>query len=103
MPETFDAPVLPENSKTLPVEIGPVPAVQNERRDWVSEAARAVSEQIKANPIGTGGVALIGLIALNRKFPVLDELTDPAIGHHKECDEKRIGCSIHQGITRIRA
>ncbi len=91
MHETFDAPAPTEGRKIPPVEIGAVPVVQNERRDWVSEAASAVSEQIKANPVGTSGVALIGLLALSRRFPVLDEIADAAIGLTKNATKSGSG------------
>lgn len=91
MHETFDAPAVTENRKIPPVDIGIVPVVQNERRDWVTEAASAVSEQIKANPVATGGVALIGLLALSRKFPVLDELADAAFGLTKSATKSGSG------------
>lgn len=91
MRSTFDTPAVTESRKIPPVDIGVVPVVQNERRDWVTEAASAVSEQFKANPITTSGVAMIGLLALNRKFPILDELTDAAIGLTKSATKSGSG------------
>ncbi len=79
MYKAVESPMQAENSIATVDQANPI-QTETVRRDWVSEAAGAVYEQIKAHPVETGAVGLIASIALSKKLPAFEEMLGAATG-----------------------
>lgn len=90
MHETFNAP-LAESSKLLPIEHGNAAEVEPVEQNWLGAAAYSGLEAVRSHPLETGGTALLALLAIRFKTPILEEIAAAAAGAAKNATRSGSG------------
>ncbi len=75
-------------------ETDPTATARPEEHNWAAACATSVVDQFKTNPIGTGGTALLALLALRFKTPILEEMAASIAGVGKTAAKSGSGVPL---------